>query len=280
MGRFGLTADEIAELLSADNTNQVLMSGRIQVEGLALHLPLTQPAPNHRAVPGARWHDAVVAPVAPANLSARATEAWAWGLGWQVILADVSERLNYAPDGQSQRAITALTSGASLWVSHLDDRELAALRGALPDIELFARIGTRLWLGDRAALRPRGTVLAVNPTAKGTAFGYRQRRAPGDGAVLVIGGGTAHGVALSAPSSLTSMRQRAVALGTGVLESVGRSLSPFIIDGAQRWFLEPPHMQVSLIHVPRGVVIPSVGDEVDVEVRMTTAHFDVISGLG
>jgi hypothetical protein len=196
-----------------------------------------------------------------------------------VILADVSERLNYSYDGQSQQAITALTSGAALWVSHLDDRELAALRAGLPDIELFSRVGTRLWLGDRAALRARGTVLAVNSTAKGTEFGYRQRRAPGDGAIVVIGGGTAHGVALSAPSSLTSMRQRAVALGTGVLESVGRSLSPFIIDGAQRWFLEPPHMQVSLIHIPRGVAIPEIGDEVDVEVRMTTAHFDVITGL-
>ena len=75
------------------------------------------------------------------------------------------------------------------------------------------------------------------------------------------------------------MRQRAVALGTGVLESVGRSLSPFIIDGSQRWFLEPPHMHVSLIHVPKGVRVPAVGDEVDVEVRMTTAHFDVIQGL-
>ena len=279
MGRFGMTADEIADLLSAEQTSEVLVSGRIQVEGLALHLPLTQPSPNHRSVPGARWHDAVVAPVAPANMSARATEAWAWGLGWQVILADVSERLNYAYDGQGQQAITSLTAGAALWISHLDDRELAALRAGLPDIELFARIGTRLWLGDRTALRPRGTVLAVNQTEKGTAFGYRQRRAPKDGAVLVIGGGTAHGVALSAPSSLSTLRQRAVALGTGVLESVGKSRSPFIIDGSQRWFLEPPHMQVSLIHIPRGVAIPAVGDDIDVEVRMTTAHFDVITGL-
>ena len=131
MGRFGMTADEIADLLSAEQTSEVLVSGRIQVEGLALHLPLTQPSPNHRSVPGARWHDAVVAPVAPANMSARATEAWAWGLGWQVILADVSERLNYAYDGQGQQAITSLTAGAALWISHLDDRELAGLRAGL-----------------------------------------------------------------------------------------------------------------------------------------------------
>ncbi len=279
MGRFGMTADEIADLLSSDETGQALLSGRILLEGLALHLPLVQPASNHRAVPGARWHDALVAPVPPADLTARGREAWAWGLGWQVILADISERLISSPQGQSAQAITALASGAALWVSHLTDQEIAGLRRALPDIELFARIGTRLWLGAREALRPRGTVLAVNSSGRGTAIGYRQRRAPRDGAVLVIGGGTSHGVALSAPSALSSMRQRAVALGSGVLESVGRSLSPFIIDGSQRWFLEPPHMHVSLIQVPKGVRVPAVGDEVDVEVRMTTAHFDVIQGL-
>jgi hypothetical protein len=75
------------------------------------------------------------------------------------------------------------------------------------------------------------------------------------------------------------MRQRAVAAGTGVLEATGRSLSPFIVAGAQRWFVEPPHMQVSLIHVPAGIAVPGVGDEVTVEVRMTTAHFDLTLGL-
>jgi hypothetical protein len=279
MGRFGMTAEAIAELLSADETMDVLITGQLTVEGLALHLPLAQPSMDHRSVPGARWHDALVAPVAPAHLSARGAEAWAWGLGWQVILADVSERLYSSPNGESERAITSLTSAAALWVSHLSDDELRALREALPDIELFARIGTRLWLGDRQALRATGTVLAVNPTVKGMTVGYRQRRSPKDGSILVIGGGTAHGVALAAPSSLTSFRQRAVALGTGVLESVGRSLSPFVIGGSQRWFVEPPHMQVSLIHIPRGVSVPAVGDEVDVEIRMTTAQFDVIRGL-
>ena len=279
MGRFGMSADEIADLLSSPKTADVLISGRIQLEGLALHLPLTQPQTNHRAIPGARWHDAVVAPVAPAHLTARATEAWRWGLGWQVILADVSERLNSSPLVQGQRAVTAFTSAAALWVSHLDDGELGSLRAALPDIEMFPRIGTRLWLGDRAAFRAQGTVLAVNQVSKGTAAGYRQRRAPGNGAILVIGGGTAHGVALSAPSNVSSVRQRAVAAGTGVLEAAGRSLSPFIIDGSQRWFIEPPHMQVSLIHVPSGIAVPSVGEHVSVEVRMTTAHFDAVLGL-
>ncbi len=279
MGRFGMSADELVTLLTAPETSDVLISGRIQLEGLALHLPLSQPPINHRAIPGARWHDAQVAPVPPAGLSARGTEAWRWGLGWQALLADLSERLDSSPDVHGQKALTALTCAAALWISHLEASELRSLRASLPDIELFPRIGTRLWLGDRGAVVARGTVLAVNPVAKGTTSGYRQRRAPGNGAILVVGGGTAHGVALSAPSALSSMRQRAVAAGTGVLEAAGRSLSPFIVAGAQRWFVEPPHMQVSLIHVPAGIPLPEVGDEVTVEMRMTTAHFDAVLGL-
>jgi len=279
MGRFGMSADDIVTLLTAADAAEVLISGRIQLEGLALHLPLVQPPINHRAIPGARWHDAQVAPVPPAGLTARGTEAWRWGLGWQAVLADLSERLDSSPDVHGQQALTALTSAAALWISHLEDPELRALRAALPDIELFPRTGTRLWLGDRGAFTAKGTVLAVNQVSKGTTSGYRQRRAPGNGAILVVGGGTAHGVALSAPSALSSMRQRAVAAGTGVLEATGRSLSPFIVAGAQRWFVESPHMQVSLIHVPAGTALPGVGDEVTVEVRMTTAHFDLTLGL-
>lgn len=279
MGRFGMSADDIANLLNSDETAKALLDNRIALEGLALHLPLTQPQINHRSIPGARWHDAGVAPLPPSDLSARATEAWRWGLNWQAILGDVTERLESSSDVHGQRAVTAFTSAAALWISHLDDTELASLRGALPDIELFPRIGTRLWLGDRGAFSARGTVLAANPITKGTTAGYFQRRAPGNGAILVVGGGTAHGVALSAPSSLSSLRQRAVAAGTGVLEATGRSLSPFIVDGSQRWFVEPPHMQVSLIHIPAGVKVPSIGDEVNVEVRMTTAHFDELLGL-
>ncbi len=276
MGRFGLEADELTDLLAADSTLRVLASGRLVVEGLALHLPLTQPAGDHRARPAASWHDATVAPAPPAHATARVSESASWGLGWQSQLGDLSERL--AATGSAQ-AVTSLTSAASLWVSHLDDSELAALRGALPDIALYARVGTRLWLGDRGSLVPRGTVLATHLIGKGEASGYRQRRAARASAIVVVGGGTAHGVALEAPSPASSVRQRAVAAGTGVLEAGGRSLSPFWLGGKQRWFAEPPHMQVSLIRVPEGTLLPEVGDEIDVDVRLTTAHFDRVLGL-
>jgi hypothetical protein len=63
----------------------------------------------------------------------------------------------------------------------------------------------------------------------------------------------------------------------GGLEAVGQALSPFHVAGKQRWFAEPPHMQCSLIWLPARVAPPAVGDEVDVDVRMTTTTFDRIA---
>jgi hypothetical protein len=276
MGRFGLTDTELVDLLESDATLEALRAGRVRLEGLALHLPLVQPHADHRAVPGSRWHDASVAPAPPPGATGRVVEAHAWALGWVRAAADLSTRLAERARGD---ALTALTAAGSLWVSHLDDAELAALRAALPEIALYARIGTRLWLGDRGALQARGTVLAVHEVGKGEASGYRQRRAGRAGAVVVVGGGTSHGIALEAPSPVASLRQRAVAAGTGVLDAAGRALSPFTIAGAQRWFAEPPHMHVSLVRLPSGTALPQVGDLLDVDVRLTTIHPDRVLGL-
>jgi hypothetical protein len=162
------------------------------------------------------------------------------------------------------------------YVSHVAGTELDALRIAHPDVEFRPRVGTSLWLGDREALSARSTVLDSHPVRRGDRIGYRQRRALRDGHLLVVSGGTAHGIALEAPASAASPRQRAVSLAKGGLEATGRALSPFTVDGRQRWFAEPPHMQVSLIFLPASVHPPAVGDEVPVEVRMTTTMFDRI----
>ena len=104
--------------------------------------------------------------------------------------------------------------------------------------------------------------------------GYRGRSFGKAGTLLVLSGGTAHGVALEAPTPAASTRQRAVSVARGGLEATGRALSPYVIGGKQRWFVEPPHMQVSLVFVPAAVTAPSVGDEVEVQVRFTTTTFD------
>jgi alanine racemase len=162
----------------------------------------------------------------------------------------------------------------TLWVSHVSDGELATLHRRHPETAFRPRIGTSLWLGDSAAYQAKGTVLAVHRVRRGERFGYRQRRASGDGHLLIIGGGTSHGVALSAPRLVKGLPARLKLAAEGSLEAGGRALSPFYIGGQRRWFAEPPHMQVSMVWLPSGVAPPIVGAEVPVDVRMTTASFD------
>ena len=90
-------------------------------------------------------------------------------------LAEVEQVLAAVGDGIGQ-----------VWVSHLTDDELDRLRGDHPSLRVRPRIGTDLWLGDRAALSVTATVLDVHPLRKGEAFGYRGRagaegRAPARG---------------------------------------------------------------------------------------------------
>jgi hypothetical protein len=161
-----------------------------------------------------------------------------------------------------------------LWVSHLTPRELTSLRTSYADFEVRPRIGTSLWLGDRGALRVTATVLDVHEVERGDAFGYRGRTAPKAGHILVVSGGTAHGIGLEAPTADHSIRARAGALARGGLDAAGFVRSPYSIDGKQRLFAEPPHMQASMLFLPHGPRVPAVGDEVDVRVRFTTTTFD------
>ncbi|MCR6032653.1 alanine racemase [Nocardioides sp. zg-579] len=162
----------------------------------------------------------------------------------------------------------------TIWVSHLTDHELATLRASYADYEIRPRVGTALWLGDRGALRVTATVLDVHPVERGDSFGYRGRTAPKSGHLLVVSGGTAHGIGLEAPTGDSGIRARAATLARGGLDAVGFVRSPFSIDGKQRLFAEPPHMQASMLFLPSGSHVPEVGDEVDVRVRFTATAFD------
>jgi alanine racemase len=163
-----------------------------------------------------------------------------------------------------------------VYVSHLTDAELTALRAAYPDYELRPRIGTALWLGDRGALDARATVLDVHPVERGDVFGYRGRSAPRAGSIVVVSGGTAHGIGLEAPHANTSLRDRAAVMAKGGLDAAGFVRSPFTIGGKQRLFAEPPHMQASMLFVPSGTVLPAVGDQIGVRVRFTITTFDAV----
>ena len=170
--------------------------------------------------------------------------------------------------------VAAELGTTTLWVSHLTRDELVALRSSYADFTIRPRVGTGLWLGDRGALRVTATVLDVHPVERGDAFGYRARTAPKSGHLLVVSGGTAHGIGLEAPTGESSIRARAATLARGGLDAVGFVRSPFSIDGKQRLFAEPPHMQASMLFLPHGPRVPEVGDEIDVRVRYTATTFD------
>ena len=161
-----------------------------------------------------------------------------------------------------------------IWVSHLTDSELEGLRHKYADFEFRPRIGTALWLGDRGALQAKATVLDVHPVERGEMFGYRSRTAPKSGHIVVVSGGTAHGIGLESPTGGSSLRDRAARVAKGGLDAAGFVRSPYTIDGKQRLFAEPPHMQASMLFLPSGATVPEVGDEVDVRVRYTATAFD------
>lgn len=209
----------------------------LRCEGVALHLPLD--------TPGQSRVDEVTAAVE------RVESSW-------------------------HAAFEAGTAPRTLWVSHLTGLELDAVRSRFPGWTLRPRIGTRLWLGDRGAVEARGTVLDVHHLGSHARFGYRQRRPPKAGWLVVVAGGTAHGVALEAPKAVRGLVARAKVLAIGALAASGRTLSPFHWAGRQRWFAEPPHMQVSMLWLPESVTPPKVGDELPCEVRMTTTWFDEV----
>ena len=163
-----------------------------------------------------------------------------------------------------------------VYVSHLTDAELAALRASYGDFELRPRIGTRLWLGERGSLRVRATILDSHEVERGDVFGYRGRTAPKHGHIVVVSGGTAHGIGLEAPTGGATLKDRAARIAKGGLDAAGFVRSPFTIAGKQRLFAEPPHMQASMLFLPNGTDIPPAGTEVEVRVRFTATAFDQI----
>lgn len=165
---------------------------------------------------------------------------------------------------------------ATVWISHLTTADLADLASRYPDFRFRPRVGTDLWLGDRGALRVTARVLDVHPVERGEQFGYRGRTLPRTGTLVVVSGGTAHGIGLEAPTGEGSVRARATSLARGGLDALGLAKSPFTVSGRARYFAEPPHMQASMLFLPSGAEVPAVGDDVEVRVRFTTTTFDSV----
>ncbi|MGB4689126.1 MAG: alanine racemase [Candidatus Nanopelagicales bacterium] len=239
MLRFGFTEPELVGALANSEIRSALAAGRIFIEGLSVHLPIERSALDSHAVEVMRW----------AGLWEAETAVWE----------------GYSPPAPL------------IWVSHCTDSELATIRQSVSELIVRMRVGTRLWLGDRSALSAYGTVLAVHPVAEGVKVGYRQRSAGKNATLVVVSGGTANGIGLSAPSPTSSLRQRVTSFGIGALDATGRAMSPFKISGKQRWFAEPPHQHVSMLWLNNESVLPQIGDHISAEIRFTTTRFDSIS---
>ena len=94
----------------------------------------------------------------------------------------------------------------TVWVSHLTDAELAPLaldvrRLHLPPAHRHRAVARRPWRArghGHGARRPRGRA--------GRRVGYRGRTAPRAGTLLVVSGGTAHGIGLEAPTGEATLQ--------------------------------------------------------------------------
>lgn len=153
----------------------------------------------------------------------------------------------------------------TLFVSHLTKAEL----DQLPNAKL--RVGTSLWLGDRTALSMYGEVLEVRK-ANGK-LGYGQVASATD--IAVISGGTRHGIGMRAPTMPANLRQRLVALGLGFYEAIRKAKSPFYLGSKSLAFADTPHMNVSLVQLPKKHNV-KVGDKMLVRARYTTTYPDFI----
>ncbi|HPZ49066.1 MAG TPA: alanine racemase [Propionibacteriaceae bacterium] len=196
-------------------------------------------------------------------------------VGWTFHLPMAAVTGGNAAEAERLAKAALAVRQASCWFSHVTASDYDRLRASL-FTDTRKRVGTDLWLGGSAKRTVTATVLDVHPVARGERIGYWQRAMPTDGHVVVVSGGTANGIALEAPTAASSMRQRLLSVATGSMEAVGLALSPYTIQGAKRWFVEPPHMQSSMVFLPAKVRPPHLGDEVPVEVRLTTAAVDRI----
>ncbi len=130
----------------------------------------------------------------------------------------------------------------TVWVSHLDPEDYAALP---PSHRYRLRLGTKLWHGDKSMLKLEADVLDVRTVAAGDQAGYQLRTVESNGHLVVIGAGTANGVAAN--------------------DEGDRSLSPFHFQRTRLALLEPPHMHTSMALVESGQPLPQVGDLVDLQ---------------
>jgi hypothetical protein len=99
---------------------------------------------------------------------------------------------------------------------------------------------------------------------------------PGPGHILVVDGGTSHGVGLTAAAGGVGVRRRLRDLARAGAAMSGFVRSPFSLDGRSLRFADTPHAQVSMLWLSDGLRLPAVGEELPLKVRHTITHADEV----
>ena len=247
LSRFGILH---LDMQSIENFND------LKVQGLSLHLPIVQPAIKVDAT------TEISSAFNGATLSKSMTETWNW-----IVLY--------------QELATKFALPKHLSLSHITESQLKSLKKMMHsynfDMEIEVRVGTKLWLGEPSALQTTGTVLQIHELMNSRAVGYQQTNSGNNKRLIVVSGGTAHGVAMAAPSTASSLRKKGVAIAEGFSQAIGKVRSPFSFKGKNLDFVEPPHMQVSMLWSNDMKI--AVGDNLNCNVRNTTSNFDCVLGL-
>ena len=170
--------------------------------------------------------------------------------GWSIHPPLPQEHLDHATEVGS--AISHLPDSLPIYVSHLTSHSLGQLRSAHVGRKIVVRSGTELWLGDKSMVSLSADVLDAHVGVSGSA-GYRLNPLPHGATLVIIGAGSAHGISL-----------------------LPNEQSPFHFQRRRLTLLEPPHMHSSMVVVPSGESVPSVGSFVDVQQPMTRVTADAI----
>ena len=249
LNRFGISKSEFSSIAKSQ-------LGTLRVVGMSLHLPIA----DSKKITGATAE--VSSAVNSNKLSGKVLEIWDWIGKYQEVASSQNFPMHFS-------------------LSHVESKDIESLKEMCVRynfaMNFDLRVGTSLWLGAPAALSVSGTILEIHDLANTSQVGYQQVATNGHGRLIVVSGGTSHGVALAAPTPRSSFRKRGIAVAEGFTQAFGKVRSPFSVRGRNLTFAEPPHMHVSLLWA--NDLSDKVGDKLVCNVRNTTTVFDQVLGL-
>lgn len=238
--------------------NAVMTVGSLDHIGAAVQSSADQPGPRRQVLVKLRssMHRYGVDPsAAPALIEA------AEGAGLRVVGLSIHPPL-HGSSAEHRHEIATLVGAADtagvdpslpMWVSHVDLGDYDVLRQQFPARNWHLRLGTPLWHGDKSMFSLQAEVLDVVPVSAGTLVGYRGTAVTGDGHLVMVGCGSAHGVA-----------------------PLPDGRSPFHFRRRRLDLVEAPHMHTSMCFVPLDDELPRVGDSIDVQRPLTHTTVDRI----